>query len=176
MSKFELSVHSFTPPTLPEQPTDVSPDEFRSPLGTTIARATSPLCFTVSLPSARKTNPLFPAGHLQLVYHWEDTGDVFVPRVLTSKDLDDVSTEAEPNLYSVQIPPSEIARAKVNHGTTSTADVQVHAWKREKLLGKWHLGQIEGLGFVGLKSGPEAVALQKIWGDKRAAWQAAHGR
>lgn len=56
------------------------------------------------------------------------------------------------------MPSDNIPRAKVNHGMTSTAEVTVYAWKGEKLLGKWTVGQVEGLGIEGLKSSDLAIS------------------
>lgn len=161
MSQFSLCVQSYTPPSLPDQPVDIQASDFRSPLQLSSVAATSPLLFFISLPSARTNDPLYPATHLQLAYNFEGTGEVFLPKVITSKDLIGSSDEAETNLYSVQVSSEDIPRAKVNHGTTNTADVIVYAWRREKLLGKWNVGQVEGLGIVGLKSEPIHILRQK---------------
>ncbi|KAF2669589.1 hypothetical protein BT63DRAFT_425278 [Microthyrium microscopicum] len=165
MSRFSLSIHSFTPPTLPAQPDDINPSDFKSAIHSsrTIAAATSPLCFTLSLPSARPNDPLYPATHLQITYNFEGSGEQFIPNPITSRDLIDASTEEEVNLYSVQLSGNDIARSKVNHGMTSNADVSVYAWRREKLLGKWLVGGVEGLGIVGLKSEPIHRLRQKTW-------------
>jgi hypothetical protein len=165
MSGFSLSIYSYTPPTLPAQPSDINPSDFKSAIHSSrsIAAATSPLHFTLSLPSARPNDPLYLATHLQITYTFEGTGEQFIPNLITSKDLIDASTGEEPNLYSVQLSGNDIARVKVNHGTTSDADVSVYAWRREKLLGKWHVGRIEGLGIVGLKSEPIHLLRQKTW-------------
>ncbi|RDW82339.1 hypothetical protein BP6252_03451 [Coleophoma cylindrospora] len=161
MSQFSLSVLSYTPPTLPDQPIDIQASDFRSPHLPSIVAATSRLLFTISLPSARANDPLYPATHLQLTYTFEGTGEIFIPNVITSKDLIESSAEGETNLYNVQVPEGEIPRPKVNHGTTSTAEVSVYAWRREKLLGKWNVGQVKGLGIVGLKSEPIHILRQK---------------
>ncbi|KAH8667034.1 hypothetical protein BX600DRAFT_463055 [Xylariales sp. PMI_506] len=164
MAQFSLSVRSFTPPTLPDRPVDAPASAFRSPKIPSIAAATSPLFFTLSLPSARDKDPLYPATHLQLSYHHEGTGEVFPSDNITAQDL--VKSDADDDdehLYIVQIPPKEIPRAKVNEGTSSNAEVNVYAWRREKLLGKWKVGEIEKLGFEGLKSTPLAVLRQKTW-------------
>ncbi len=126
MSKFSLSVVSFTPPTLPAQPTDEPPSSFRAGFNP-IAAATSPLGFSISLPSCRETNPPYPATHLQLAYSFEGTGDIFTPSFITSKDLVKSSTEEEPNLYTVEISPDNIPRPKVVHEATRAADVNVYA-------------------------------------------------
>lgn len=60
--------------------------------------------------SARDTDPLYPATHLQMSYHFEGSGEVFVPNVITSRGLmkssssrgDEADSE---NLYIVQLPP-----------------------------------------------------------------------
>lgn len=168
--QFSLSVRSFTPPTLPPQPADAPADAFKSPHIPSIAAATSPLFFTISLPSARENDPLYPATHLQLSYHHEGTGEVFPSRSIQSQDLakSDAEGEEGENLYVVEVPPHEVPRTKVNHETTSDADMSVYAWRREKLLGKWHVARIEKLGFVGLKSDPQAILFQKA-GDARRA-------
>ena len=163
MPQFDLSVRSFTPPTLPARPADAPPSAFRSPHIPSIAAATSPLSFTLSLPYARDENPLYPATHLQLSYHHKGTGEIFPPATIIAQQLVKCGTDGDEHLYSVEIPPNEIPRTKVNEGTTSNADVSVYAWRREKLLGKWNIGRIENLGFTGLKSNPLAVLRQKTW-------------
>lgn len=160
MSKFTLSVLSYTPPTLPDQPTDINASDFRSPLLPSIVAATSPLLFAISLPSARDNDPLYPATHLQLTYSFEGTGEIFIPNVITSKDLIESSAEGETNVYNVQVSSGDIPRTKVNHEMTTTAEVSVYAWRREKLLGKWNVGRVEGLGITGLKSEPIHILRQ----------------
>jgi hypothetical protein len=168
MSQFSLSILSYTPPTLPDQPIDTHGSDIHSPfLLPSIIVATSPLLFTISLPSARANDPLYPATHLQLTYNFEGTGEIFIPNVITSKDLIEFSVEGESNLYSVQVSSGDIPRAKVNHGTTSTAEVSVYVWRREKLFGKWNVGRVEGLGIVGLKSEPVHILRQKATEHKR---------
>lgn len=163
--QFSLTVHSFTPPTLPARPADTPDSALRSPhILPPAAVATSPLTFTISLPSARDNDPLYPATKLQLSFSHQGTGEVFPPRVVTSQDLikaDEPEGEGEQHLYTVQVPPNEVPRAKVSHEQTTDADVSVYAWKGEKLLGKFLVGRIEGLGFEGLKSNPLAISRQK---------------
>lgn len=166
---FSLSIHAFTPPNLPVQPADLTASDVRSPLLASPVAATSPLSFTLALDGAsRATDPLYPATHLQLAYHWEGTGDTFVPRTITSEDLTAVEEEGDGQqqtsgllLFSVQVPPGEIPRAKVNEGTTNTAEVRLYAWRGERLLGTWVVGCVEGLGLVGMKSTPLALLRQK---------------
>lgn len=167
--QFSLSIHSFTPPTLPDWPADAPASAFRSPLIPSAAAATSPLCFTVSLPSARDTDPLYPATRLQLSYNFEGSGEVFIPDAITYRDLVKSGDEAEPNLYEVRAPADQVPRAKVNDGAPSEAEVYVYAWRGEKLLGKWTVGRIEGLGIVGLKSDPLAILRRDTWAAKKAA-------
>lgn len=165
---FSLSVQSFTPPTIPDQPADAKPSDFRSPLLASSLPATSPLYFTLALPNARDNNPLYPASHLHLSFLYEGSGEILNPDPITSKDLVKSATETEPNLYDVQVHPDDLPRAKVNQGTTSTAEVIIYAWKGEKLLGKWDLGRIENLGLVGLKSGELALKRQAVSDERRA--------
>lgn len=167
--QFSLSIQSFTPPSLPDRPADAPASAFRSPLIPSAAAATSPLCFTVSLPSSRDTDPLYPATHLQLSYHFEGSGEVFIPDVITSRDLLKSGSQDEPHLYEVQTPADKVPRAKVNEGAPSAAEVYVYAWRGEKLLGKWNAGRVEGLGIVGLKSDPLAVLRRDTWAAKKAA-------
>lgn len=167
--KFNLSIHSFTPPTLPERPADAPASAYRSPLIPSPAAATSPLCFTVSLPAARPGNPLYPATHLQLSYNFEGSGEIFIPNFVTSKDLAKSDREAEPSLYEVEISVHNVPRPKVNEGAPSAAEVFVYAWRGEKLLGKWTVGRIENLGIEGLKSDPLAILRRDTWAAKKAA-------
>jgi hypothetical protein len=175
MATFSLSIHSFTPATPPEQPADAPPSAFRSSLFRSslipsVASATTPLKFTMSLPGARHNDPLYPATHLQLCYHYEGTGDVFVPKFITSKDLNNVEsgTHEEQNVFEVQVQPEDVLRAKVNHGTTNLATLIIHAWRNEKLLGKWTAGEMENLGLVGLKSHEVALLRQATWAANKA--------
>lgn len=168
--EFTLCVRSFTPPTLPDKPANAPPSGFRSPLIPSAAAATSPLRFTVCLPCARDTDPLYPASHLQLTYKFESTGEVFIPNVITSRDLVKTSGseaeaegQTEENLYVVQAPAREVPRPKVNEGAPSAAEVSAYAWRGEKLLGKWSVGRVEGLGIVGLKSDPLAILRRDTW-------------
>lgn len=170
--QFSLSVHSFTPPTLPDRPADAPASALRSPLIPSVAAATSPLCFTVSLPSARDTDPLYPATHLQLSYNFEGTGNVFIPDVITSRDLAESASGAETSLYEVQTPADKVPRAKVNEGAPSTAEICVYAWRGEKLLGKWTVGQVEGLGIVGLKADPLSILRRDTWAAKKTTGSA----
>lgn len=114
-------------------------------------------------------NPLYPASHLQLAYHYEGTGETLVPNFITSENLvkSTEANEEEPNLFEVEVAPEDILRFKVNEGQTTTASLKVRAWRREKLLGEWTVGQIERLGFVGLKSEPIHLARVKAWEKRR---------
>lgn len=130
MSQFSLTLRSFTAPTLPDQPVNIQPSDFKSPLSPrSVAVATSPLIFTLSLPAARAKDSLYPATHLQLTYAFEGTGESFVPNPITSKDLIDSSTEEESKLYTVQVSPEDVHRTKVAHGRTSDGEVSVYVWK-----------------------------------------------
>lgn len=171
---FSLSVRSFTPPTLPERLADTPASEFRSPLIPSVAAATSPLTFIISLPCARDTDPLYPATHLQLTYNFEGTGEVFIPDVITSRDLVDSCSEGETEkLYRAQAAPAQIPRPKVNEGATGDAEVFLYAWRREKLLGKWSVGCVQGLGIEGLKSNPLALLRRDTWAAQRSSGQRA---
>lgn len=145
MQPFTLTVHSFEAPTVPAQPADLLQHADHT---ITVIPPASPLRFTLALPSARDNNPLFPATHLQLSYVFSNTCEVFDPVSLSSEDLSSRGG-LEQNLYSVIVPASRIPRAKVNGDGSLDADVILYAWKRGKLLGKWTLGRIEGLGFAG---------------------------
>ena len=92
-------------------------------------------CF--SLPSARTNDTLCPANHLQIIFKFEGTSEIFIPNIITSKDLtESISEDGETKLYGVEVYSSDIPRTKLNHGTTSTVEVSVYVWRREKLLGK----------------------------------------
>lgn len=167
--QFSLSVHLFTPPTLPERPVDALASAFRSPLIPSAAAATSLLRFTVSLPAACETDSLYPATYLQLSYNFEGSGEVFILDVITSKDLAKLDSEAEPNLYEIETPARNVPRPKVNEGAPSAAEVFVYAWRGERLLGKWTVGRVQGLGIEGLKSDPLAILRRDTWAAKKAA-------
>jgi len=92
------------------------------------------------------------------VFTFEGTGQIFLPRVLTGEDFDPLGEEGHGhgsdggNLYTAQVAASEVPRVKVNEGASIKATISLFAWKGEKLLGKWDIGQIERLGLTGLKS------------------------
>jgi len=174
-AQFELEVHSFTPPELPQQPADLDPGTIRSARIPNQLAATTPLTVALRLPSARPQDPLYPATHLQLIYDFAGTGQHFVTDPIRSEDLapllvestststsvggqvdDEAAAAAEPErppllLYVAEVHPAEVARVKVNPGQTSDATVLLDAWRREKRLGRWSVGTIHGLGLVGLK-------------------------
>ena len=104
-----------------------------------------------------------------LSYNFKGTGEVHVSRQFTSQDLvlvqagsDEDSEQVEP-VYEINVQPEHICRVKVNHGESPDGELRVGAWKREKLLGVWTVGEIEGLGIEGLKSEPEHLRLVEQW-------------
>lgn len=159
MPQFYLSVHSITLPDLPEQPADAKASDFRSSLiRSNPLEATSPLYLTLELSSARDNNPLYPATHLQLSFDYRGSGEIFIPDVINANELIKVEFEEETRLYTLEVPPEHLPRAKVSTGGTSTAEVNIHAWRNEKFLGKWTVARIERLGIVGLK--PHRMATE----------------
>lgn len=139
MPPFNLTVQSFNPPVLPPPSDSLSPAAIA---------AISPLTFTIALPS-RGADPLYPATYLQLSYTFEDTSEIFVPNIITARDLTRPGPDAEPGVYVCTVPTNEVPRMRVKQQTTGDADVTVHAWQGEKFLGKWMVGKVEGLGLVG---------------------------
>ncbi|KAJ6782145.1 hypothetical protein PWT90_07437 [Aphanocladium album] len=170
MSQYNLSVHSLTPPTLPEIPEGTQPSDIRSGMiPGSFAAALSPLRFTLSLPDARPKNPLYPATHLQLTYFYPSSGEIYVPNLITPRDVVKADDDEEQStLYNVEIAPPDIVRVKVNEGETPDAEVRVNAWRNEKLLGKFTLGIIEGLGIEGLKSFDLAKRRVEAWKETAA--------
>ncbi|KAJ2966105.1 hypothetical protein NQ176_g10304 [Zarea fungicola] len=166
MAEYNLSVHSFTPPSFPEVPKETQPSEIRSGLiAGSFAAATKPLFFTLSLPGAQEKNPLHPATHLQLTFAYAGTGEIFVPNLIMPGDLTESTSagDAQSTLYNVEISPRDIARVKVNEGESPDAEVRLYAWRKEKLLGKWVIGTIKGLGIEGLKSTDLAKKRVEHW-------------
>lgn len=159
--QFSISIESVSLPTLPQPSADeLASDILRSPLIPSALRATTPLCITCALALARPKNPLYPATHLQLSYNFGNTGQVFVPHYITSEHL--VAVNTTNNFFEIKVPVEDIPRPKVNHGATSTGEVAVYAWKDEKMLGKWEVCQIKGLGIEGLKSDDLAIRRAEI--------------
>lgn len=37
---------------------------------------------------------------------------------------------------------------RIPSGVTTTAEVRMYAWKRERLLGEWTVGELEGVGLA----------------------------
>lgn len=162
MPPFDLTITSFTPPKLPE----VDAQSFASAeikswaLIPAALRPLSPLRFTIVLPGARSNNPLWPATHLQMQYRYGSNTGVFVPNIIGPDRL--VQLE-EANSFEVEIDPKDIPRCKVDDGNTSTVSVIVYAWKGEKLLGQWPVGEVERLGFEGFKSTELHKARVAVW-------------
>lgn len=75
-----------------------------------------------------------------------------VPVVETSGSANDGNGSRTGSLYAAQVAAAEVPRVKVNEGASSAAMVSLFAWRGEKLLGKWDVGLVEGLGLEGLKS------------------------
>ncbi|OAA78655.1 hypothetical protein LEL_05478 [Akanthomyces lecanii RCEF 1005] len=179
MPEYRLSVHSLTPPTLPTTPEGAHHTDIRSGLsegakGSSSVAATSPLRFTLSLPDATPKNPLHPATHLQLTYFYAGSGETFVPRPIAPADV--VKTDADDEsstLYEVELGPADILRVKVNEGETPDAEVRLNAWRNEKLLGKFTVGVIKGLGLEGFKSFDLAKRRVENWKDQAAKKAAA---
>lgn len=168
---FHLTVIGLKPPLLPHyDPTTNPPIKIQTPLNLPpeIA-AQSSLAITISRPTtspAHPKNPLYPATHLQLSYGFAGTGEVFVPSMIRPRDLlklEDGSTTE--NIYQINVSSSLIPRAKVNRGTTSTAEVMIHVWKGEKLLGTWFAGRVANLGIVGWKE--DDLAVSRVEAAKR---------
>lgn len=166
--QFNISIDSVKLPSLPQKSIDETiPGTIRSPLIPSSLCATTPLCFTCHLSLARPKDPLYPATHLQLSYNFHDTGEVFIPRSITSERL--IPVEGADQRFEIQIPVEEISRAKVNHGATTDAQVAIYAWKGEKMLGKWIVCKIEGLGVEGLKSNDLAMLRVETWKKNKEA-------
>lgn len=167
-TQFSISIESVRLPNLP--PTsihDTAPGTIRSPLIPSTLCATTPLCFTCDLPLARPKDPLYPATHLQLSYNFHDTGEVFIPRSITSEQF--VAVGDAGRLFEVQVPVEDVPRAKVNHGATTDAQVAIYAWKGEKMLGKWDVCKIEGFGIEGMKSNGLAILRVETWKKNKEA-------
>lgn len=123
----------------------------------------------MALPAARDSNPLYPATHLQLSFKFDGTGEVFIPDFVTPGDLARADREALSNLYEVELSANNVPRPKVNEGASSAAEIFVYAWRGERLLGKWTVGRVEGLGIEGLKSDPLAILRRDTWAAKKTA-------
>lgn len=156
---FTLSIHSVTLPNVPEQPPDLEPSDIRSPISASALSATSSLRITLSLPLAKPKDPIYPATRLQLSYKHQGTGEIFIPESITRERL----VWVEDQLFELEVPPKDIPRAKVNHEQSTTAEVLLYAWKGEKLLGKWSVCEIEGLGIEGLKSDGVPRVRYETW-------------
>lgn len=179
MPEYKLTVHSLTPPTLPEVPEDAHHKDIRSGFtegakGNSYGAASSPLRFTLSLPDARPKNPLHPATHLQMTYFYPGSGEVYVPRFIMPAEVVKVNPDDEScTLYSVELGPADINRAKVNEGETPDAELRMNVWKNEKILGRFTVGVIKGLGIEGMKSFDVAKRRVENWKAQAAKKEAA---
>lgn len=87
------------------------------------------------------------------MFEYAGTGTLYAPDVVTGGDLARVG-EGE---YELVVPAKQVPRGKVNLGATTTAQMHLHAWKGEKLLGKFKVCDVEGLGIAGYKTRPSTV-------------------
>lgn len=158
---FDLVVQSFTSPTLPGIPSDLDKSAIRSPHIANALRALSPLDVHIVLPHAKEKNPLHPATHLNMEYFYDGTGAVMGHDQITADRLECVDMEQK--LFLLRVPPEGILRVKVNHGESADAEVRVCAFKDFKLLDKWVVGQIKGLGLEGFKSEPIHLKRVEQW-------------
>lgn len=177
-AEFSLSIISLTPPDLPPPPPDATEKTIKSPLIPHAASATSPLLITISLPPGREKDPLWPATHLTTSVHWDNSGSVYQPDQITSKDLikSDDGDDPDAKIFTIEIPPKRVPRAKVDEGTSGDAEIKLYAWKNERLLGQYDAGTIRGLGLIGFKASEISLRRQEVRDAakaKKAAEQAA---
>lgn len=121
MEPLDLKIHSFTSPT------------------TTTNR---PLSIKVNIPSAADNpkNPLSPATHLQLSWSYANgKHEIFMPQLITSETM--AVLNLDDGLFEVEVAKGEIPRAKVG----GNAEIVLYAWKGEKSLGRWRIGEVESL-------------------------------
>lgn len=122
---------------------------------------------------------MLPATHLTSSVHWDNSGSVYQPDQITSKDLIKSDDGADPDakIYTIEIPPNRVPRAKVDQGTSGDGEIKLYAWKNEKLLGQYGAGTIRGLGLLGFKSSEISLRRQEVRDAakaKKAAEEAAY--
>lgn len=68
--------------------------------------------------------------------------EVFLER-LTMRDLEKIDDDER---YAITVPGESFPRFKSSAGSNAVTEVALHAWKGERLLGKWTFGQVSSLG------------------------------
>jgi len=99
--------------------------------------ATSDLLISFRTPST-SNNPIHPATSLQLAYLVSDM-EIYPPDRLTARDV----VVADDGLCTVL---TTVPTLKVGDrpGFPDTVVVELHAWKGERLLGRWEAGTLRG--------------------------------
>ncbi|KAK2594564.1 hypothetical protein QQS21_007736 [Conoideocrella luteorostrata] len=95
--------------------------------------------------SADGSNPIFPATYLQLSYRFGDSQEIF-GEIFTPRDI--VGDASGNGTYHVGVPFKDVPIAKVNSEADLDAEVKLHAWKDEKYLDSWVVGEIKEWGVL----------------------------
>lgn len=124
---FILEPKSFTPPTS-RQPLRIS--------------------FTTSS-HGTGGNPIHPATRLQLSYSFGGGAvHIFSPVVITPRDVDARDDDGEDGVCSIAVARADMPLARVPEGASRVAEVTLHAWRADRLLGSRVVGEVEGLGVL----------------------------
>lgn len=96
--------------------------------------------------------------------HWDNSGASYLPEPIISKDLikSDDGDDPDAKIFTIEIPPNKVPRAKVDEGTSGNAEIRLDAWKNEKLLGQYDVATIHGLGLLGFKATEISLRRQEV--------------
>ncbi|KAJ6443912.1 hypothetical protein O9K51_02304 [Purpureocillium lavendulum] len=161
------------------------------PRSLTAPTATRPMRIRFATGGGRKGNPIFPATMLRLSYGFYDQADqefdIFCDDVITPRDVMPVEDDRRRRssssnsagdgedknnndgtvlpVYSIEVPSGNIPRVPRCKPRNTNTKVVVYAWRQEKLLDSWVVGEFPGLS-------AEEAAAAKAEGKAQSQAQA----
>ncbi|KAK8917264.1 hypothetical protein VCV18_009722 [Metarhizium anisopliae] len=97
--------------------------------------------FTMSANTGR--DPIFPATCLQVSYKFGRSREIF-GQVFTARDV--VSDESDGGVYYIGVPSKNVPVARAASEEHLDVEVSLHAWKDQKYLNSWIIGEIQRWG------------------------------
>lgn len=95
--------------------------------------------------SADGRDPIFPATYLQVSYKFGNAQEIF-GEIFTTRDI--VGDPSGNGVYHVGVPFKDVPIAMVKKEEDLDVEVSLHAWKDQKYLNSWVVGEIKDWGFL----------------------------
>jgi hypothetical protein len=99
--------------------------------------------FTTSAREGR--DPIFPATYLQVSYKFGNGQEIFGD-IFTARDV--VSDAPGSGVYHIDVPSKGVPVARVKREEDLDAEVSLHAWKDQRYLDSWVVGEIKERGLM----------------------------